>query len=216
MGWLTVVLLILLVLLGWIFLAPLVLQIDTDRNVYRLSWLFGFLRADARGEPDDIRLRLKVAFWQKSWALINDLLTENGSPEPFPSNDSPESSKKRKRRKRKRSPRRVISLARAALRSFRVREFTLHLDTDDFVWNAWLFPLFYFLRSERRDDRVSATIVSIVSASASAAAVTGQQPRERNLTVLLLGVGKPKEAAASMSSTTMVWPPWTTTGLSAA
>jgi len=41
------------------------------------------------------------------------------------------------------------------LKSFKVKELMLDIDTEDYIWNAYLHPAFYFLSGKNRMLRVN-------------------------------------------------------------
>jgi len=126
-------LLLLLVVLAGMLLARLELYIDTYRQLYRLRWGIAFsARVDIGGE-----FPVLVAHFgpfRKRWSLL-DLLTRK----PKDKQTAP-SEKRVNSKKNKPFPFRLIW---AMLNTFRCRQFQMELDTDDYVWNAWLFTPVY-------------------------------------------------------------------------
>ena len=40
-------------------------------------------------------------------------------------------------------------------KAIRVNRFFLNIDTDDYLWNAYLYPVFFFLKKERRNVNIN-------------------------------------------------------------
>ena len=130
-GILAAVLLVILALLLWVLFAPLSIKADTYSNEYYLSW-GGIGKAEFIPLPDDILIRLRLAFWKK---------------ELYPLHPSPPKAKKKPHKKEHKGGgplplRRMISV----LKTFEIRDFRLEVDTDDYVWNACLYPVFYWIK----------------------------------------------------------------------
>lgn len=148
MLWLLIVFTILLAILAWLLIAPLQLQIDTTANHYRVQWkTIGYGQLIIR--PAELAVRLKVLFWQKEWPLFPP--TPKTKEEPKPEQHHPENQQSQKAKKRS-WPKLNF---RALLRTFEVKRLRLHLDTDDFIVNSYLFPIFYLLRREDRDLQIN-------------------------------------------------------------
>lgn len=141
---LTVLIILLLLFLGAlsvVLFLPLRLTIDTPREVYRLQW--GPVHAGVFFAEDRVRYRLHFPFWTTE-GDVSDLIRTN--------EHGPATVRSRNARTTRRRP-----SIRALLRSFRVRRFYLVMDTGDPLWNAWLYPLFHFLRRQGRDVSISFT-----------------------------------------------------------
>ena len=132
--------LLLFLILGLLF-SPFTLVIDTERNVYQISMKgIGKVTLIPSWETDKmIILRWKLWFWEREYLPIEGLM--KGEKKKT-------SAKKPHKRRRKRSLtwQKMLRL----LRSFHVHHFQLDIDTRDPVWNAWLYPLTFFLNRERR------------------------------------------------------------------
>lgn len=128
------------ILLGWLLFAPLILQVDTHQNIYVLRWV-GLVKASLVPRSDDLLLRLQFPFWQRDFSLIT-LLTQ--------------SYKTKKTTTRKASPSRRKSWRfswsrfQRLFQSFRVFYFRLDVDTDDYVTNAYLYPVCHALCTPTR------------------------------------------------------------------
>jgi hypothetical protein len=134
-----------LALLGWLLITPLELIIHSSANEYKLHWGWLFT---ARLIPlqNDLMLRIRLPFFHKDFFPLH----------PKPSRKSTQKTKSRKKRQRtSKNPRKAFKLIRAVLRSFRIRQFRLDIDTDNYVTNAYLYPLFYFLNRSKGSWQVN-------------------------------------------------------------
>lgn len=115
--------------LAYLLFAPIVLEIDTPRRWYGLHYgpaLDARLVVDHLADP---RFVLRFWRWQWRWSLLSKRTPKPASPKAAPSPQP-------KRRRRLGLPR-MLKL----LRTFHVRRFRLTMDTDDYVLNAYLFPI---------------------------------------------------------------------------
>ena len=126
-----------LLLIGWLLIAPLRLIADSRLGMLEVNWWgLGFAGLYLNGE--DPVFRFRIAFWKKEV----DLLTWQ-----------PKKKKKEKKPKKKKKRKSPISFRKflRILRTFKILEWQLDLDTDDYVVNGWLYPVFLFLnRSGKR------------------------------------------------------------------
>jgi hypothetical protein len=128
---------ILVLLLLWILLVPVIVFLDTDRNRYHIT-LPGIFRAVALPADGMFRIRIWVFFIPFTF-------------NPFRSN--PEKKQKERKKKKPTAGRRLKGslgkgkLAIRALRAITIRKLELDIDTDDFILNAWLIPVFSAVNS---------------------------------------------------------------------
>lgn len=119
----------LLAVVAWILFAPISIKADTYRNEYYLSF-GGIGKAELVPVPDDILVRLRVAFWKKEFYPLH--------PSAGRKQKKPKAEAGEKRKRQRAFPfRRIIKV----LKSFHIKYFRLEVDTDDFVWNAYLWPV---------------------------------------------------------------------------
>lgn len=131
----TLLLLLLLVLVGML-LVRLELYIDTYRQLYRVRWGIAFsARVDTEGEFP--ALVAHFGPFRKRWSVLE--LLKRKTKDKQAEHKAP-SKKKTGAKKDKPFPSRLVW---AMLKTFRCRQFQMELDTDDFVWNAWLFTPIY-------------------------------------------------------------------------
>lgn len=113
----------------FLMLTPLTIEVDTDRRVYRIR-----LKAIATANIIIIDGRLYIRLWIIGWQKLID---------PFRAKIEVTVEKKpavsKKRRRVQAST--IFRKAKAILRSFTVSFINLNIDTDDYVINAWLFPI---------------------------------------------------------------------------
>ncbi|HMQ62520.1 MAG TPA: hypothetical protein PKE06_17715 [Flavilitoribacter sp.] len=123
-------LLFLIIVLLWL---PLQVEIATDKEIYEAKWsgLFRF-----RAVPADEKWRwfIRILFWE----------TELGRGQTRVKT-KPEPQKTKKKKKGSFSIQQGLRLAKGMLASIRVKRFRIDWDSDDFLVNAWLYPLFYLI-----------------------------------------------------------------------
>ena len=134
---------VLLVLLAWVLIAPLSLKADTYRNEYYLRW-GGIGKAELIPLSDDILIRLRVAFWKKDFYPLHP-----------PNAKEKKKTKTKERKKRKSQQTFPFRRAIKALKSFSIKYFRLDVDTEDFIWNAYLWPVVYWIEPLRRHVTVN-------------------------------------------------------------
>lgn len=123
---------ILIALLGWLLFSPLILQVNTVQNEYKLRW-WGLGSASVVPVKDDLLLRLHLPFWYKDFSLIKLLFVKSTQNKPTRTREAVG--------KRKSKWRFTWTRFCRILRSFRVLYFRMELDTDDYVTNAFLYPV---------------------------------------------------------------------------
>jgi len=128
-----VLLLLLLVFIIWMLVTPMIFRIDTESGVMSFK-IWGLGQASLIWIEREPVLVLHIFWWKKR--LYPYTWKKKTEQEEKPSKE-----KKRK----KRSGYFTFRRARKLLKSFRVKEFRLNLDTEDVILNAYLFPFFYFL-----------------------------------------------------------------------
>lgn len=121
-----------LVLILWVLFTPIVLRIDTRSNLYTLRWR-GIGSLELHVIKDELLLQLRIWFWKKDFHPFQKLLGKE------------KASKKKKRAKGGRGKKNWKKKFIKLLQSFQVKQFRLVLDTDNYIQNSYLFPLFHFL-----------------------------------------------------------------------
>lgn len=116
----------------YLLLMPIVLCIDTTKNLYYLQF-WGLAKASFQSDEKElIRIRFKVFFLEFSFYPLrkSDSKKGKGSKEV----------KVKEKRKRMR-----FRTAWRLLKTFKVKRFLLNIDTGNCISNAKLYPLFAFL-----------------------------------------------------------------------
>jgi hypothetical protein len=130
MIWLLIPLLLLLLVSGYILLAPFYLELDSSRGIFR----FRFHRlASARLyiKESSLLVDLKIFLWIKTIDLL-----------------APRKEKKKKViKKKKKKKRRMIPFRKiwAVVKSFKVNTCTLNIDTGNMPLNGILYPAFLWV-----------------------------------------------------------------------
>ncbi len=130
----------LLLVLIWLLWAPIRFDIDTRQGIYCIRWRsIGALNWLPEQQLDMIEI--EIFFWKKRIALLEQ-------PSGRPKKIKPKTAKNNKLNKT-RWKRISWSTVKRMARTFEVHYCRLSLDTGDYVWNAWLFPVCWFVRSPR-------------------------------------------------------------------
>jgi hypothetical protein len=128
----------------WLLLAPVIIWLNTDTKHYQIA-LPGIFKAVVVPTAELFHIRGWVFFIPYKF-------------DPF---------RMKKKKKKKKSDKPVIKKSRSkqltgnihmvidALRTFRIRKLYLDIDTDDFVLNAWLVPVFSFVNTDNIRMRVN-------------------------------------------------------------
>lgn len=144
------IVIVLILLLAQLMFAPIVLCVDTSRQQYYLWWR-SIARAELVPSTDSWLLRFRFFFWTYAF----DLLRPDTWPDGRKKKVSDRPKKGRKQRKKRFTLRRIPLRIWRVLQSFQWQENRIHLDTDDVVQNAYLYPLFAVLRSPQRDWQIN-------------------------------------------------------------
>jgi len=121
---------LLVIVVCWFLLSPLELQIDTRIPQASVQWI-GIGKAVLVYEKEEWWLKVRVLFFYKKWSLLKIIFAE------------------RKKKKRARPVQRKKTTAKSKrlpkffhlLKTFRVMQWKIAMDTGDSVKNAWLYPL---------------------------------------------------------------------------
>lgn len=140
MGWFILIIIVGFIL--WLLLAPIRLILDSENRICAIQWS-GIGSARLVSLPDDLVVRLRVFFWQKQFSVFNIKSTK----------------KKSKGKKKKSTKKKDFGMWRQRgmnlLKSFRIKTFRLNLDTDDFVQNSYLYPIFHLLNTKNRQLQIN-------------------------------------------------------------
>ncbi|HOY07894.1 MAG TPA: hypothetical protein PLO67_20930 [Saprospiraceae bacterium] len=125
-----------LLLLTGLLLTPLRLAIDSIRGVYQIRW-YGLATLNWLPEESPDMLEMRTLFFKKRFNLAAHISQRKPAGKPAPARKS--------RAKPASSPRHMLKIALAILKTFRVRRCQVNWDAGDYVLNAWLFPVCFFL-----------------------------------------------------------------------
>lgn len=127
---------LLLLILLCLLLLPFQFEIDSRRALIAFRWgRIGSASLLFSGE--DLRLFVQLPMWRKSYSLLQPMIKKKGKKQEL------QKKKKRSGAFFKMTRKRIKRL----LSSFKILKFRLNLDTDDYVLNAYLFPVFSLLSS---------------------------------------------------------------------
>lgn len=141
MTWL-IILSCFIIVFCWLIFTPITLFIDSYQDKYLLK-MRGVGTAKLAVTNQNILVLIKIAWWTKK---INLSAFEKAKPRK----EKP-TRKKRKKAKPKFPIAKVIEL----IKTFNVKRIRLDLDTDHYLLNAYLFPIFYFLNTPDRSVRIN-------------------------------------------------------------
>jgi hypothetical protein len=126
---------LIIIIIGMLFI-PLIICIDTDKECYEVR-LKGLLQLRLISREDMPALRMHVPFYTKEFQLINNQKKQN-----IKHNENKNRNENGKKRSKSRmTPERFMAL----IRTFKIRQLYVSLDTGDYVNNALLVPLFQWI-----------------------------------------------------------------------
>lgn len=123
----------LLGLLSWILVSPIQLIVDTNRQIFCIRWR-GLGRFGLKILPGDLVLRFD------SWIYHKDY-----HPLAPRKKKKPKKKKETEKKKSKIDFRKNSRKAFRLIKTFRIKSFFVNLDTDDYILNGYLYPIFYYL-----------------------------------------------------------------------
>jgi len=130
----------------WIMLGPVIIFLDTQENRYHLN-LPGIIKVAAVPDGDFFLVRGRVFLIPFRF----DPFTENRRKRKRKPKESSETPK----RKRSLNLLQGMKLGRDVMRSFRIRRIWLNIDTDDFMLNTQLVPVFSAINSQHTRMQVN-------------------------------------------------------------
>lgn len=136
---------LLMLVLIWLLWTPIRLEIDSENSHFQLEWRH---IARVRWLPEQALdcLFIKALFWERQLYLTNHPVKRTQTV-------SAPKVKKAPPVKKPLPLKTIWRLTRHLLQSFEVKRFQVQWDSDDFIWNARVFPLAWFL-STRWNARV--------------------------------------------------------------
>jgi len=134
---------VLLVVL-FLLLIPIRIFMDSNRGILLVEWK-NIITANVLLQNEDLLIRLDTFFWKKEFSLMETA-----------TNQAPAHSKKKKKisisKKWKFDFRKKL---KNILKTIKVKQLYVNIDTDDYLWNAYLYPVFYFLKKEKRNFQIN-------------------------------------------------------------
>jgi uncharacterized membrane protein YbhN (UPF0104 family) len=128
MIWLLYILVFLCALLLWFLIAPLVLEIDSRKPIASIKWIS--IGKIVIWHDDEWWLSFRIFFFHKKMRLSSIKKRRKG---PYRIN---------KRIKRK--PKNLLMKIIRVMRTFRIEEWQLAIDTGDYASNAQIYPFNFF------------------------------------------------------------------------
>ena len=125
-------LLALMLIVCGLLLTPMILAIDTRIPEIKFSWK-GIGIAAINYKEEEWLLRFRIFFYAKEIQLRNI---------------KGRKMKQEKSKRKKRNPRKMMRKFLAVMKTFRVPVWRISIDTGDYVYNAWLYPLNCFIGTE--------------------------------------------------------------------
>lgn len=144
---LIILLAFLLIMVGWLLIAPFRLTIDSHSNIYCLDWK-RLAQVNIVPTSDDLLLQFKILFWEKTLSVFQI----RGSKRKKHKVEK-QKAKKRKWFKVKAST--MLRKGRRVLKTFNVKACKVNLDTDDYILNSYLYPVFYLLNRPGRSLNIN-------------------------------------------------------------
>lgn len=138
-----IILSLIVALMLWLLFGPVILFLNTEANRYHLT-IPGIVKL-ALVPTDEI-------FHIRGWIFFIPF-----NYHPFRGGKKKRKEKTDKPEKKKTKPRFSgnLNMMIDAVRSVRIRKLFLDLDTDDFILNAWLVPVFSYVNTENIRMRVN-------------------------------------------------------------
>ncbi|MEZ4893576.1 MAG: hypothetical protein R3A50_12320 [Saprospiraceae bacterium] len=126
---------------GLILFLPIRLELDSTVGLYRVSWVGIFACWLVPNELVRWRVFLRVFLWKKELTFTSKPKVESRKKDVKPVV---------KKRNRAMSFHRVRRMLKYGIRAIKLDWLQINWDTDDFVLNAWLYPLFHAMNGHRR------------------------------------------------------------------
>jgi hypothetical protein len=130
-----IIFLVLLSVILWFLVAPLVITIDSIQGRYELRLVsIGFINLMI--ENENILLRFNILFFRKTIKI-----------DPFKITATKQKTIEKKKKK-KRNWMKMKDKIKRFFRSFKLEKLWLNVDTDSYYYNAFLYPVFYFIKGK--------------------------------------------------------------------
>jgi hypothetical protein len=125
-------------LLVWIVVAPIIIKINSTQQVYELHWV-SIGHASVLFNTDQIIVAFQIFFFKKRIAIdLFKICTSTKESKPD----------RKKNKSKSYSFSKTGYKVKKVLQSFQVKKLWLNLDTDDYYYNAFLYPIFFFVKGD--------------------------------------------------------------------
>lgn len=131
MIWILLIFFLILLLLLWL---PLEVLVDTEEDLYMARWR-GIFALRTTPESGKWRIFYRVLFWEKEYIFSKKT--------PKKVETAPKKEKKPAKKRKRPSLKFLGILFRQLLKALHFKKLYINLDTDDYVLNAWLYPVFW-------------------------------------------------------------------------
>ncbi len=138
MLWFTLILFLLIGVMLW---SPFELEVDTKKTVYRAGWK-GVIGIRAKPSKEGWQWYYNLFFFKKEWCLPKK--ASKPPPKKPPS-----------KRGWSISPRKFWQLFKRTLKAIKVKRLIIDWDTNDFVTNAYLYPLSHLLKKPKQRFQIN-------------------------------------------------------------
>ena len=150
-----VIFLVLIALLVGILLVPIELVLDTRHNSYYVR-LKGLVKLEPELSDSGVALRIRIPFYSFRTSFFDGKKqTKKASKQDDKPTDKKGKYKEQEKKRSRRPLRYYLGFVRAVLRSFQVPVCYVNIDTDDYVLNAQLTPIFALISHPPVDLRTN-------------------------------------------------------------
>ena len=136
MTWI-IILGVLIIAFAWLLIAPLYLYVSTSESRYEAG-LTGIFKVLITMEENGL-----PAFTGKIFFITFNIPVFKFRKKKIKAS-TPKKSKKKARKLTRKRLRLIMTIIWKIIRSFKLRQFKLNIDTTDVIWNAYLIPVFSF------------------------------------------------------------------------
>ncbi len=145
MGW--IILGIFIAAFCWLLFAPIRLDIDSDQGLFRIQW-WGIGTGQLQWMEEELVARVRLFFWTKTYYLLRPPKAKKKKPSSKVLDNNTG-------QKTRWTWQKIQTKGWRLLRSFRWRFCYFNFDSNDYVRNAYLFPLFQALSGPRRQLQIN-------------------------------------------------------------
>ena len=142
MTWILIILTLLLIIVAILLFTPVRLVVDTPTGHAGFRWggmVSGRVQLIESGT--DVQIHVRVFWWERDWSMIKLIASPSATSKVEQVNEETAPDKKEKKHKSGLTLRRRVQVAKALIRSMRVRKFRLNIDTGDNATNGILYPI---------------------------------------------------------------------------